>query len=74
MDLDTDMDLTDNHPYIEVLPPKGDKEMQTSTRIQSPSKKATDEKKYPETLKGCFSFDEFQDILNEKIRQHYEKV
>jgi len=25
-------------------------------------------------LKGCFSFEEFQDLLNEKIREHYEKV
>ena len=32
------------------------------------------EKAYPKTLKGCFSFEEFQDLLNEKIRKHYEKV
>jgi hypothetical protein len=25
-------------------------------------------------LKGCFSFEEFQDLLNEKIRKHYEEV
>lgn len=31
-------------------------------------------KAYPETLKGCFSFEEFQDLLNEKIEGHYEKV
>ena len=31
-------------------------------------------KAYPKTLKGCFSFEEFQDLLNEKIREHYEKV
>jgi len=31
-------------------------------------------KDYPKTLKGCFSFEEFQDLLNEKIREHYEKV
>lgn len=31
-------------------------------------------KNYPQTLKGCFSFKEFQDLLNEKIREHYEKV
>ena len=48
--------------------------MQTTARTQNVNKKVKDEKKYPETLKGCFSFDEFQDILNEKIRQHYEKV
>ena len=34
-----------------------------------PKKKA-----YPKTLKGCFSFEEFQDLLNEKIKEHYEKV
>jgi hypothetical protein len=31
-------------------------------------------KAYPKTLKGCFSFEEFQDLLNEKIREHYEEV
>ena len=31
-------------------------------------------KVYPKTLKGCFSFEEFQDLLNEKIREHYEKI
>ena len=31
-------------------------------------------KSYPETLKGCFSFEEFQDLLNEKIKKHYEEV
>ena len=31
-------------------------------------------KVYPETLQGCFSFEEFQDLLNEKIRKHYEEV
>ena len=31
-------------------------------------------KTYPSTLKGCFSFEEFQDLLNEKIRKHYEVV
>jgi hypothetical protein len=25
-------------------------------------------------LKGCFSFEDFQDLLNEKIRKHYEEV
>ena len=34
-----------------------------------PKKKA-----YPKTLKGCFSFEEFQDLLNEKIKEHYEKI
>jgi hypothetical protein len=31
-------------------------------------------KVYPKTLKGCFSFEDFQDLLNEKIRKHYEEV
>ena len=31
-------------------------------------------KAYPKTLKGCFSFEEFKDLLNEKIDEHYEKV
>ena len=31
-------------------------------------------KVYPKTLKGCFSFEEFQDLLNEKIKEHYEKI
>ena len=49
----------------------------TSTNLQQtntgtsyrPKKKA-----YPKTLKGCFSFEEFQDLLNEKIKEHYEKI
>ena len=43
---------------------------QTNTITSSHQKK----KAYPKTLKGCFSFEEFQDLLNEKIREHYEKV
>lgn len=43
---------------------------QTNTTTSSRQKK----KAYPKTLKGCFSFEEFQDLLNEKIREHYEKV
>ena len=31
-------------------------------------------KVFPKTLKGCFSFVEFQDLLNEIIIEHYEKV
>ena len=42
---------------------------QTSTTTYRSKKKV-----YPKTLKGCFSFEEFQDLLNEKIREHYEKV
>jgi hypothetical protein len=43
---------------------------QTNSTTSSRQKK----KAYPKTLKGCFSFEEFQDLLNEKIREHYEKV
>lgn len=43
---------------------------QTNTTTSFPKK----EKVYPKTLKGCFSFEEFQDLLNEKIRKHYEEV
>ena len=32
----------------------------------------TKKKLYPETMKGCFSFEEFQDLLNEKIKLYYE--
>ena len=41
---------------------------QNTTTSYRPKKKA-----YPKTLKGCFSFEEFQDLLNEKIREHYEE-
>lgn len=43
---------------------------QTNTTTPYRQKK----KAYPKTLKGCFSFEEFQDLLNEKIKEHYEKV
>ena len=43
---------------------------QTNTTTYRAKKK----KVYPETLKGCFSFEEFQDLLNEKIRKHYEEI
>ena len=43
---------------------------QNSTTFYRTKKK----KGYPETLKGCFSFEEFQDLLNEKIKKHYEEV
>ena len=52
--------------------------MQTITTNISQTKTTTSfrqkKKAYPKTLKGCFSFEEFQDLLNEKIREHYEKV
>ena len=52
--------------------------MQTITTNTSQTHTATSfrskKKAYPKTLKGCFSFEEFQDLLNEKIREHYEEV
>ena len=52
--------------------------MQTTTTTIRQTNTATSfrpkKKVYPETLKGCFSFEEFQDLLNEKIREHYEKI
>ena len=51
--------------------------MQTTTTTIKHTNKGTSyrpkEKVYPKTLKGCFSFEEFQDLLNEKIRKHYEE-
>jgi len=50
--------------------------MQTITntiRQSKPTTYHTKKKAYPKTLKGCFSFEEFQDLLNEKIRKHYEE-
>jgi len=43
----------------------------TTTRQTSATAYRTKKKVYPKTLKGCFSFEEFQDLLNEKIRKHY---
>lgn len=46
--------------------------MVTTTKANTnPSR--SEKKSYPETLKGCFSFEEFQDLLNEKIREHFEE-
>ena len=43
--------------------------MVTTTKANTnPSR--SEKKSYPKTLKGCFSFEEFQDLLNEKIREH----
>lgn len=49
----------------------------TATNLQQAntgSSYRSKKKAYPKTLKGCFSFEEFQDLLNEKIKEHYEKV
>ena len=31
-------------------------------------------KKYPDTLKSCISLEEFKDLLNQKIKEHYENL
>lgn len=41
--------------------------MQTKTNNYITKKKV-----YPKTMKGCFSFEEFQYLLNEKIKLYYE--
>ncbi len=41
---------------------------ETNTASKLPKKES-----YPKTLKSCFSFEEFQDLLNEKIREHFEE-
>lgn len=46
----------------------------TTIRKTNTTTYRTKKKVYPETLQGCFSFEEFQDLLNEKIKEHYEKV
>jgi hypothetical protein len=52
--------------------------MQTTTTTIRQTNTATSfrpkKKVYPKTLKGCFYFEEFQDLLNEKIKKHYEEV
>lgn len=30
--------------------------------------------KYPETLKSCISLEEFKDLLDQKINEHYENL
>lgn len=33
-----------------------------------------EQKKYPETLKSCISLEEFKDLLDQKINEHYENL
>lgn len=33
-----------------------------------------EQKKYPDTLKSCISLEEFKDLLNQKIEEHYENL
>ena len=39
-------------------------------RLRGTSK--IEQKKYPETLKSCISLEEFKDLLDQKINEHYE--
>ena len=33
-----------------------------------------EQNKYPETLKSCISLEEFKDLLDQKINEHYENL
>ena len=44
----------------------------TSLQVRGASK--IEQKKYPETLKSCISMEEFKDLLNQKINEHYENL
>ena len=33
-----------------------------------------EQKKYPKTLKSCISLEEFKDLLDQKINEHYENL
>ena len=41
-------------------------------RLRGTSK--IEQKKYPETLKSCISLEEFKDLLDQKINEHYENL
>ena len=41
-------------------------------RLRGTSK--IEQKKYSETLKSCISFEEFKDLLDQKINEHYENL
>ena len=41
----------------------------TSLQVRGASK--IEQKKYPKTLKSCISLEEFEDLLNQKINEHY---
>ena len=41
----------------------------TSLQVRGTSK--IEQKKYPETLKSCISMEEFKDLLNQKINEHF---
>ena len=70
--------LATNNKNIYFCNAKHINRMQTTTttirQTNSTTSSRQKKKAYPKTLKGCFSFEEFQDLLNEKIREHYEKV
>lgn len=69
--------LATNNKIIYFCRAKHTNCMQTTTTINQTNTTTSFRQKkkvYPKTLKGCFSFEEFQDLLNEKIRKHYEEV
>jgi hypothetical protein len=70
--------LATNNKNIYFCNAKHINRMQTTTTTIRQTNTATSfrpkKKVYPKTLKGCFSFEEFQDLLNEKIKKHYEEV
>ena len=70
--------LATNNKNIYFCNAKYINRMQTTTttirRTNTITSSRQKKKAYPKTLKGCFSFEEFQDQLNEKIKEHYEKV
>ena len=41
----------------------------TSLQVRGASK--IEQKKYPKTLKSCISLEEFKDLLDQKINEHY---
>ena len=41
-------------------------------RTRSTSK--IEQKKYPKTQKSCISLEEFKDLLDQKINEHYENL
>ena len=44
----------------------------TSLQVRGASK--IEQKKYPKTLKSCISLEEFKDLLDQKINEHYENL
>lgn len=56
---------------------KGIKMNNVSTQtvnLRSRGTSKIEQKKYPETLKSCISLEEFKDLLDQKINEHYENL